>query len=248
MRMIRWAGHLVIALLLSILTFVGGLAWIGAVLVGRRWISFPVIYAALWGAAVLAAPLAEREPLPCFGEPLRLQSPIYCIALRHFTDHEMAALARDAAEQVAEAFPGTVTLALDGGFPLTDLPLLPHLSHDDGEKLDFAFFYRDAAGYAPGQTRSPVGYFAFEVLDVPQCLPAFPTMRWDLRLLQPLWRDLALDEARTAALTQALLEDPRSGKLFLEPPLALRMGLAHPKLRFQGCGAARHDDHIHVQL
>jgi hypothetical protein len=37
-------------------------------------------------------------------------------------------------------------------------------------------------------------------------------------------------------------------KVFLEPHLTSSLGLAAPAVRFQGCRAARHDDHIHVQI
>jgi len=36
--------------------------------------------------------------------------------------------------------------------------------------------------------------------------------------------------------------------MLLEPPLARRLGVADTRLRFQGCRAARHDDHIHIQF
>jgi hypothetical protein len=126
---------------------------------------------------------------------------------------------------------------------------LPHLSHDDGEKLDFAYYYSDPDGvYLPGRTRSPIGYWAFEPAVEEQCPPAWLTLRWGMGWLQPLFPDRRLEPRRTAALVQALLDDPRTANVFFEPPLAARMGLAHPRLRFQGCRAARHDDHVHVQL
>jgi hypothetical protein len=65
---------------------------------------------------------------------------------------------------------------------------------------------------------------------------------------QGLWPDRPLEPQRTAALVRALVADPRVGKVFLEPPLARQLGLEDAKLRFQGCRAARHDDHIHAQL
>ncbi|WP_425073241.1 hypothetical protein [Sagittula sp. S175] len=247
--MLRWAGHLAVVLALTALTQLGGLAWIGAVLMRRRWL-FVVFYALLWGAAWVAAPMAGRVALPCTGDVLRMQSPVYCVAMRNFVTPEMALVAQGAAEAVARQYPGTVTLALDGGLPFLDgFPLLPHLSHDDGEKLDLAFYYADEA-YAPGRSRSPIGYFAFEALDAPVCPPAWLTLRWDLRWLQPLWSasDLQVEEARTVALIHALETDARVAKIFVEPPLLQRWGLAGPKLRFQGCRAARHDDHVHVQL
>ncbi|MDG1408954.1 MAG: hypothetical protein P8Q50_14385 [Octadecabacter sp.] len=44
------------------------------------------------------------------------------------------------------------------------------------------------------------------------------------------------------------ISDQRVGKIFIEPHLAQTLGLNDPKVRFQGCRAARHDDQIHIQL
>jgi hypothetical protein len=242
--------HGLVILVLTVLTQLGGLAWLIAVPFRRRWLVFPLAYGLIWGIAYVAAPLAGRVPLPCTGEVLRMQSPLYCVLMRQYVTPEVADLARDAADVVADAYPGTVTLALDGNFPFLDgIPLLPHLSHDDGEKLDFAFYYNDPDGtYLPGRTRSPMGYWAFEFTGVEQCPPVWLTLRWDMGWLQPLFPDRRLEPGRTAALVNALLADPRTGKVFFEPPLAASLDLSHPQLRFQGCRAARHDDHVHVQL
>jgi len=37
-------------------------------------------------------------------------------------------------------------------------------------------------------------------------------------------------------------------RLFIEPYLAGRLGVSSDVLGFQGCRAARHDDHIHIQI
>jgi hypothetical protein len=241
-------GHGLAVLLLTVLTQVGGLAWLVARGFRRRVAVFLVAYLALWGGAQVVAPLFGRVPVPCSGEVLRAQSWIYCGLLRNFVTPEMLAVAEDAAAAVEAEYPGTVTLALDGGFPfLTGMPLVPHLSHDDGEKLDFAFYYADEAGYLAGETASPLGYFAFE-RGVEQCPDVWASLRWNMRWFQPLIRDLALEPERTAVLIRLLAADARVGKLFVEPPLAARLGVAGEKIRFQGCRAARHDDHIHVQL
>ena len=244
------AGHLGLIALLTVLTQLGGIAWAVALAFRKPWLVFPLLYAALWTMAFAMAPTLGRVPLPCRGEPLRMQSALYCVMMRNYVTPELADVARSAAVRIAADQPGSVTLALDGGFPfLTGMPLLPHMSHDDGEKLDLAFFYTTPAGtYLPGKTRSPIGYWAFEGADPATCPPALLTTRWGMAWLQPLWPDRRLDTARTARLVRALLDDARVGKVFLEPPLAARLGIADPKLRFQGCRAARHDDHIHVQL
>ena len=37
-------------------------------------------------------------------------------------------------------------------------------------------------------------------------------------------------------------------RIFIEPYLAARLGVSSDVLGFQGCRAARHDDHIHIQI
>lgn len=157
----RLLGHTLIVGMLTILTQLGGLAWLGALGFRRRLLAFVLLYAVIWVGAVQLAPLGGRQALPCFGEPLQMQSPFYCVTLRHFVKPELADLAGDVAARVEAEFPGTLTLALDGGFPFFDgFPLLPHLSHSDGEKLDFAFYYTDAmGGVSAGQDALSVGVF-----------------------------------------------------------------------------------------
>ena len=116
-----------------------------------------------------------------------------------------------------------------------------------GRKADIAFFYRATSGYQPKATKSPIGYFALE--DGPtDCPAASPTLRWDLNWLQTFWRDLQMDHARTAAALLWFSRDTRVEKIFIEPYLRQTLGAMHPKVRFQGCRAARHDDHIHFQI
>ncbi|WP_326494137.1 hypothetical protein [Ensifer sp. SL37] len=77
------------------------------------------------------------------------------------------------------------------------------------------------------------------------------TLRWDLDFLQSLWRPLPLEEGRTAeALRWLSAEGSGFGieKIFVEPHLAQRLGVEAGSIRFQGCRAARHDDHIHMQV
>lgn len=246
----RIALHGLVVALLTVATQLGGIAWLVAIVFKRgRWAIFIVAYTALWGMAQVTAPVFGRVPLPCQGEVLRAQSPLYCAMLRNYVTPELASVARTAALAVAARHPGTVTLALDGSFPFLDgIPLAPHLSHDDGEKLDLAFYYQDESGYLAGQTASPLGYFAFESMDIETCPRRWLTLRWDMGWFRPLVRDLTLEPERTATLIRVLLADPRVSKVFVEPPLSEKLGLQGEKLRFQGCRAARHDDHIHVQL
>jgi len=245
----RALGHVATILALTLLTQIGGLAWLAALWTRRRWLTFPLIYLCLTLAAHQAAPLFGRAPLPCWSDgPLRLQSPIYCALNRNYATPALIQTLNDLADHMATTHPGTVTLVLDANFPfLNGFPLLPHLSHKDGRKADIAFWYADATGYLPGQTRSPIGYFAFEPGPT-DCPPVWATLRWNLAWLQPLWRDLALDRPRMQTALSWLTADPRVQRIFLEPHLQRSLGITGNNLAFQGCRAARHDDHIHIQM
>lgn len=245
----RIALHTVVVLALTVLSQLGGLAWVIALAFRRRVIAFVFAYAGLSLAAISIVPVFGRVALNCLDDgPLQVQSVIYCVLNRAYVTPGLRAVLEDTAASMERQFPGTRTLVLDGNFPFFDgFPLLPHLSHDDGEKVDLAFFYRDETGYLPGATRSPIGYFAFEQGPT-ECVPRWPTLRWDMAVLQPLWRDLQVDAARTAAILRILAEDDRVGRIFVEPHLLQDLGVVHPAIGFQGCRAARHDDHIHLQL
>lgn len=246
----RLFGHALLILALTLLTQLGGLAWLAALRFRHKLMAFSLFYLLLFGGAMVVAPMTGRVALPCTGGNFHMQSPLYCLMNRHYVTPEMASVARDAADQMSRDFPGTITLALDGNFPfLTGFPLIPHLSHSDGRKLDLAFYYRTPAGtYYPAKTRSPIGYWAFEGEAPSQCPPVWLTFRWGMDWLQPLWPDRPMDAARTAALVNQLAQDGRVSKLFVEPELVQSLDIANPKLRFQGCRAARHDDHIHLQM
>lgn len=247
--MMRWLGHGAAIVLLTLLTQIGGLAWLLALGFRARLVVFVSLYVLLWSITLGIAPSFGRVPLNCSADgPLQIQSRLYCLANRHYVTPELRDMLSHTAEQLHTLHPGTQTLVLDANFPFfTGFPLLPHLSHDDGEKVDLAFFYARDGRYLPGFTRSPVGYFAFEPGPT-NCPRRWLTLRWDMGWLQPLWVDAALEPERMRALLQLLTEDARVGKVFIEPHLSQRLGTSHPKIRFQGCRAARHDDHIHVQL
>jgi hypothetical protein len=222
---------------------------------------FVAIYATL--TILVVPPLAasqNRVPLPCIitgNEPLRVAHPLFCALNRHYVDARLLPLAVSLARAMDRRFPGTVTVALDAGFPfLNGFPLLPHLSHNDGRKLDLAYYYTDDRGrYLPGLLRSPVGYWAFEqpgTADKPSCEhDSWLTLRWNMTWVQPLFPDRRLDANRTReALRWIVTAGQPFGveRVFIEPYLAARLGVTSPLLGFQGCRAARHDDHIHVQI
>lgn len=57
-----------------------------------------------------------------------------------------------------------------------------------------------------------------------------------------------LEEANRYLLIE-LAKHPKVRKIFIEPHLKERLGLSqYDKIRFHGCHAVRHDDHIHIEI
>ena len=192
-----------------------------------------------------ALPCDRSEPLA----PLRAR---YCRG-RNFLTPEAQGTIISLARGLAEQHPGAVIHFMDASGPNGEKPFPPHLSHGDGRQLDVALFFETLEGaplVAPPDTSGYGGWWPSEPprpgerIACPQGRsgsaekPDPPTDRG--------WR---LDEVRTRALIQLLIDEPRVHRILIEPHLEERLGFwGHPKLRFAGCQAARHDDHLHIDF
>lgn len=258
--------HLLSFSFLTVLTQVGGLVYLLSLMV-QRWMKrkgfhrawvFPILYACVWWCLPWMAAPWGRVPLPLRADaasPLQPQHWLTVACNRHYVLPELREEAIRVARGFAERHDGAALTYLDANFPFWDgFPLLPHLSHHDGRKLDFAFAYQSEAGLT---TRAP----AF--LGYGRCASPRPHERDQAAIchaagyaqysfLRPLARPFltrryTLDEAATTDMVNAFAQRPRIEKLFLEPHLKTRWRLQDPKIRFHGCRAVRHDDHLHVQ-
>ena len=224
---------------------------------GLRAAIFMVVYTATIVLVVpFLASMNGRVPLPWFaskGKPLKPANPGFCLLARNYVRPQLRDVLERVSEKLATSLPGSMLIYLDANFPfLNGFPLLPHLSHKDGKKVDLAYFYRDLqTREALHGTLSPVGYWAYEKPRTGEPVPCQNVrspLRWDFESLQPLFDFAEMDPRRTKKLLQALIEEPAVQKIFIEPHLKTRLSIRSGKIRFQGCRAARHDDHIHVQI
>jgi hypothetical protein len=207
---------------------------------------------------LLAKPFG-RVPLPLKEtshlQPLNIWT---CILNRNYVRPELKQTAFEVAKQMNDKFPGTRINYLDANFPfINKFPLIPHLSHNDGKKLDLSFCYRYANTNEP--TNECPSFIGYGICEEPRPneknTPYFCDEKgfWQYSFLskvisQDNKKDFTFDSDKTKELVNLFAKKTTIGKIFIEPHLKTRLNLTSDKIRFHGCQAVRHDDHIHVQL
>lgn len=225
-----------------------------------KFVIFLILY--LFSVFVVIPPLAKalgRTALPFCNSKLRPLNPLTYLLNRHYVSPVLLSTVERVAEKMDQEHPGTIVAYLDANFPFWDgFPLFPHLSHNDGKKIDLAFFYLDAQQNQELNCEAPsfIGYggcvepVAGEINVPLQCREQGYWQYDLLRKWVPQWRsgEMVFDSKRTRKLIFLFVQENEVGKIFIEPHLKTRMGLKSSKIRFHGCQAVRHDDHIHIQL
>jgi hypothetical protein len=177
---------------------------------------------------------------------------------RNYVITELRDAVFKSAGEMDRIFPGSKVVYLDANFPFWDgFPLFPHLSHNDGKKIDIAFLYRDTfSGLYTSDHPSIIGYGVCEeprTDEVNTPLICEKKGFWQYNMLrrvvpQARRSRFEFDNERTSTLVSELCSIGSVSKIFIEPHLIGRLGLTNSKIRFHGCQAVRHDDHIHVQV
>ena len=222
-------------------------------------ISFIALY--LLATFILVPPLAKqfgRVPLPITSSLTLQPATTYTfLCNRHYVTPALKEVLLNSSQAIGEQYQGTITYYLDANFPfINGFPLLPHLSHNNGKKVDIAFYYKQTNGMQQRGSPSPIGYRAGEPAlssEINQTDICSKKGYWQYSFIQKLMGrfrkdNYAFDETKTKQFLAIALANESVGKVFIEPHLANRMGIKNPKLKFQGCHSVRHDDHIHLQL
>jgi len=271
-QILRVFGIILLFALLTLLTQVGGVVLLitlaGSLLIRRfvdhsmvkRFMS-PLLFIVLYAVTIVVVvpPLAKqygRVALPWSGnlQPLTIWT---CLLNRHYVTPSLKEMVTEATEVFLKEHPGRTVNYLDANFPFkNEFPLWPHLSHDDGRKLDIAFFYATHSGEVTSEVPSAIGYGVCEgplpgEVNYPERCAAKGYWQYSLlaKLIPQGRKSLyTFDGEATADFATLLVKDHRTQKLFLEPHLKERLKLRSSKIRFHGCQAVRHDDHIHVQV
>lgn len=257
--------HLVVILLLTALTQVGGLVYVLVILfirsnVNRYRLKRLALFMTVYLLATLlivpfVAPFFGREKIKNT-EVVRPHSLFYTLANRNYVTPQLNEALQAISKRFAHTYPNIEIRYLDANFPFVDgFPLLPHLSHKDGKKLDITLVYKDAEGVT-NRKPSVSGYGVYadptaSEFDQTRYCKEKGYWQYDFPKYLSLGAindDLSLSEEATATLIKLIVAQPEISKVFIEPHLKNRLRLTSPKIRFHGCQAVRHDDHIHLQV
>lgn len=255
MKVLKLLGQLLIIAFLTALTQVGGLIWLTTLFISnlkgwkKRYV-FTIIY--LLFNLLIVPPIASyfgRERLPVFNDNLKPRNWFYSLAFRNYVTPELKKILKEISEESDMGI-----TYLDASFPFYNgFPLLPHLSHNDGKKIDLSFKYLDEVGKSTDRKPSLSGYGSYVKSKNSTSNYCNNLGYWQYDFTRHLTfgtiNQLEFDPKRTKKLIKAILGNRNTQKVFIEPYLKKFMGLeSESKIRFHGCQAVRHDDHIHLQV
>ena len=262
----KFLFHLIITLVLTVLTQIGGVIYlISLVFITKNKASYKlkrsVFFITLY---VIATFLIIPNIAPVFGrvkieDIYRIKSHNFITKLcnRNYVTPKMHSILTDVSLRMNKEFPGVKLIYLDANFPFFDgFPLLPHLSHNDGKKIDISFIYENIYGEVTNLKPSISGYGIFEnqkkgEINTTEDCKKRGFWHYDFTKYTTLGhvnKNLKLSEKATKFLVLEILKHKNVSKIFIEPHLKTRLKLKHNKIRFHSCRAVRHDDHIHFQI
>lgn len=251
-------------LFLTIISQIGGIILLISIVINQLWkqafkfkkiaIFLPIYLLTVLFVVPIIAPIFGREKVK---HSNKIQPATYMTILlnRNYVKPELNDLLQKTADNLENT--DVKILYLDACFPFIDkFPLLPHLSHNDGEKIDLNLVYENDEGEIKHQRKSVTGYGVYEApkpneFNQNQKCKNHGYWQYDFTkylTLGKINRDLKFSNNGNRHLMRSLLRNKELGKIFIEPHLKQRLKLNNSKIRFHGCGAVRHDDHIHVQL
>lgn len=262
MRLFRIVSQWVLIIFFTLLTQIGGVLYAISFVSFRqskikRWLCFLVLYTGCTFFVVpYLAPLFGREKIAANNQII-VHSFFTTLCNRNYVVPEMNVVLSNTINTMVKKHPLIEIHCLDANFPFWNgFPLLPHLSHADGKKLDISLVYKDAEGKPTNNKPTRSGYGVFvepkpKEYDQIEVCRAKGYWQYDFPkylTFGTIHQDLIFSEEGTRDLLKAILQEPSVTKVFIEPHIRTRLSLRHAKLRYHGCRAVRHDDHIHLQV
>lgn len=262
--MVKIITRIIVFVILTVLTQIGGIVFLFSLLIAGKWklkfrykmhLIFIIFYTVFTFILIpIIAPFFGREKV----RNTKVITPTnYMTVLlnRNYVNPKLNELLFETENKLSGT--NIEIHYLDANFPfINKFPLLPHLSHNDGKKIDISLIYEKQNGEITNKQKSVSGYGNFEepnsneINQIAECLKS-GYFQYDYPKYLTLGKinsELIFSEKGTKKLIQSILENKKTGKLFIEPHLKNRMNLKNERIKYHGCRAVRHDDHIHIQL
>jgi len=249
-------------IVLTMTTQIGGVLYLLAALIYRRntlkrWGAFVVVYlVSTFFVVPYVAPFFGREKIQTT-DTVKLHMLFTSLTNRDYVIPEVNTVLINVSTKLSKLYPEVEVHCLDANFPFFDgFPLLPHVSHNDGKKLDISLIYENKKGRIINDKPSVSGYGVFEpplMGEYDQISVCKEIGYWQYDFpkyltLGTVNSDLNFSEKGTKKLVQFFTQEPSVSKIFIEPHLRARLQIKNPRIRYHGCRAVRHDDHIHIQV
>ncbi len=258
--------HIIMIISLTLMSQVGGIVWLLSFLMFQifwrrskfliRLSGFIAIYSLFTYFVIppLAA-ITGKVPLPRSSKGnLIAHHPLYHFLSRNYVTPQTKKILLETADRVQERNPELKLVYLDSSFPFSkEMPLFPHISHSNGRKVDLTFVYRKD-GKVVHHGSSFTGYGNFEgpredeYNQIRNCLERGNYLYDYSKFAGFLPKDVSFDQENTKLIIEELLKNRQTRRLIIEPHLKKRMKINNDRVRFAGCWAVRHDDHIHYEL
>lgn len=258
--------HIIIILFLTILTQVGGIVYLIVVFITRKQKEkrkikrlglFAIFYLFVTFLLIpLTAPVFGRERVK-ETHLLSTHSFFYKLLNRNYVRPELNEALQQISNGLNQKHQGIKVIYLDANFPFFNkFPLLPHLSHNDGKKIDITLIYQLQNGELTNKKPSVSGYGVYEgpkLNEYDQVSICKSKGNWQYDFpkyltLGTINKEVSFSEKGTRDLVRETIKQSNIGMVLIEPHLKSRLKLNYNKVRYHGCHAVRHDDHIHIQL
>lgn len=237
--------NITLFIFLTVLTQIGGIVYIVNVFFYKyysdissklkkiifRLLGFMILYFSV--SFMIVPPLAKslgRVPLPMFSQknikPLNI---LTCLLNRHYVNPGLKKNLLNVAEQTDLKYPGTVINYLDANFPFFDnFPLVPHLSHNDGKKLDISFAYMNSKTLK--STNDCPSFFGYGICEEPmeheENIPDYCAQKgnWQYSFIKKITpqnnkKNYLFDSEKTKFIITTFSKQQQISKIFIEPHL-----------------------------
>ena len=170
-NLLNFIKHFGIFFFLTIVTQVGGLIYLLSLLINKKWnkvfkFKLPIIFCFLYLVFTFlvipfVAPIFGREKVN-HKYNIRPTNYLTVVLNRNYVKPEMNKLLNSISNSLSKMDSNIEIQYLDANFPFIDkFPLLPHLSHNDGKKIDISLVYQTPNGEITNKKKSISGYGVF---------------------------------------------------------------------------------------